>query len=55
MDAVRLGIIKVNLNGEQTEVDPNGDTEAGKVKWIKMTKLEVVREDSPGSTRTHKR
>ena len=54
MDAVRLGIIKVNLKGEPAEVDPNGDTEVEKVNRIKMTKLGDVKEDTPAKAKQYK-
>ena len=47
MDAIRLGIIKVNLNGEPAEVDPNVGTEAEKVNRIRMTRLSDVKKNTP--------
>ena len=54
MDAIRLGIIKVNLDGEPAEVDPNGGTEAEKVNRIRMTRLSDVKKNRPEKAKQYK-
>ena len=46
-DAIRLGIIKMNLRGEAEEVDPNGQKDK-RVKRIRMMRLaELSKESKP--------
>ena len=54
MDAIRLGIIKVNLDGEPAEVNPNGGTEAEKVNRIRMTRLSDVKKNTPEKAKQYK-
>ena len=47
-DAIRLGIVRVNLNGAAVEVNPEGTEAPEEVKRLKMVKLDEVRAERKG-------
>ena len=51
-DAIRLGIVRVNLNGAAVEVNPEGTGAPEEIRRLKMVTLEELRAEKKGDGQT---